>query len=122
MELNVIEQCLNLYKTGVVQRGLIQSRNDLLARRQLITDNNNSNINSSSNDSKIKSDSNDSSFPVTAADTLLTSLDTFDIEEEVFPRIHGLVFNPSDGMLKKLDVNYLDRLGSLEYIYGLYKT
>jgi hypothetical protein len=42
------------------------------------------------------------------------------LEEEVFPRIHGLVFNPKDGLLKKLPVNFAKRVGSLDHIYGLY--
>ena len=43
------------------------------------------------------------------------------LEEEVYPRIHGLVFNPKDGLLKKLPVNFAKRLGPLDHIYGLYK-
>ena len=43
------------------------------------------------------------------------------LEEEVYPRIHGLVFNPKDGLLQKLSVNFSKRVGSLEHIYGLYK-
>lgn len=69
VELNVIEQCINVYKTGVVQR-----------RR----------INSSKKG------------------------------EEATPRIHGLVFDPSEGILRKLKVNFAARVGSLEHIYGLY--
>jgi len=42
------------------------------------------------------------------------------LEEEVYPRIHGLVFNPKDGLLKKLPVNFTRRVGSLDHIYGLY--
>ena len=43
------------------------------------------------------------------------------LEGEVFPRIHGLVFNPKDGLLKKLPVDFTKRVGSLDHIYGLYK-
>jgi len=43
------------------------------------------------------------------------------LEEEVYPRIHGMVFNPKDGLLKKLPVNFIKRVGSLDHIYGLYK-
>jgi len=42
------------------------------------------------------------------------------LEEEVYPRIHGLVFNPKDGYLKKLPVNFTKRVGTLDHIYGLY--
>ena len=42
------------------------------------------------------------------------------LEEEVYPRIHGLVFNPKDGFLKKLQVDFSKRAGSLHHIYGLY--
>jgi hypothetical protein len=42
-------------------------------------------------------------------------------EEEVYPRIHGMVFNPKDGILKKLPVDYNKRVGPLDHIYGLYK-
>jgi len=69
VELNVIEQCLNLYKTGVVQRRRIQTHN---------------------------------------------------LGIPMVPRIHGLVFSPLDGLLKRLKVNYARRVGSLEHIYGLY--
>ena len=71
VELNVIEQCLNLYKTGVVQRKRIRTH--------------------------AQSDGTDH-----------------------YPRIHGMVFNPKDGILKKLAVDFRKRVGNLDYIYGLY--
>jgi carbonic anhydrase len=71
VELNVIEQCLNLYKTGVVQRKRLE----------------------------------------TAAATG---------GAEIYPRIHAMVFNPGEGILKKLDVNFEQRVGSLEHIYSIY--
>jgi carbonic anhydrase len=71
VELNVVEQCLNLYKTGVVQRKRIQTH----------------------------AQSNGT---------------------EHHPRIHGMVFNPSDGILKKLSVDFRQRVGNLDHIYGLY--
>lgn len=40
--------------------------------------------------------------------------------DAVYPRIHGLVFDPSEGLLKKLKVDFQGRIGSLESIYGLY--
>jgi hypothetical protein len=43
------------------------------------------------------------------------------LEEEVYPRIHGMVFNPKDGLVKKLPVNFIKRVGSLDDIYGLYE-
>ena len=82
VELNVIEQCLNLYKTGVVQRKRHQTRKELLLLQ---------------------------AFPKNT-----------NLEEEVYPRIYGMVFNPADGHLKKLTVNFERRVGSLDHIYGLY--
>jgi len=69
VELNVIEQCINVYKAGVVQRRRLKSKQ---------TDGTHS------------------------------------------PRIHGLVFDPSEGILRKLPVNFAARVGSLEHIYRLY--
>lgn len=80
VELNVIEQCLNMFKTGVIQRKRIQIRQSLLKDGR-------------------------------AADQL---------GDDVFPRIHGFVFNPADGMLKKLPVDFETAIGSLDHIYGLY--
>ena len=71
VELNVIEQCLNLYKTGVVQRKRLETE---------------------------------------AASG----------GAEIYPRIHAMVFNPGEGILKKLDVDFEQRVGSLEHIYGMY--
>ena len=70
VELNVIEQCLNLYKTGVVQRKRLQ---------------------------------------------------TMQSGEPVYPRIHGMVFSPQEGILKKLSVDFDRRVGNLDHIYGLYE-
>jgi hypothetical protein len=104
VELNVIEQCINLFKTGahllpfllalcfivqalrcftvtgVIQRKRIQTRSELLASGK-------------------KAD---------------------ELGDEVYPRIHGMVFNPADGVLKRLPVNFSRRVGSLDHIYGLY--
>jgi hypothetical protein len=43
------------------------------------------------------------------------------LEEEVYPRIHGMVFNPKDGLVKKLPVDFTNMMGSMDHIYGLYK-
>jgi hypothetical protein len=43
-----------------------------------------------------------------------------DVKEQVYPRIHGLVFDPSSGLLKYLPVDFGRRVGSLDHIYGLY--
>jgi hypothetical protein len=40
--------------------------------------------------------------------------------DEIVPRIHGMVFNPKDGKLKKLPIDFKRRVGSLDHIYGLY--
>uniref|UniRef100_A0A7S3M860 Carbonic anhydrase n=1 Tax=Spumella elongata TaxID=89044 RepID=A0A7S3M860_9STRA len=79
VELNVVEQCLNLYKTGVVQRRRNEVREELKAADP---------------NRKIPQD-------------------------ELYPRIHGLVFNPADGILKNLPVDFKKRVGSLDHIYGL---
>ena len=51
---------------------------------------------------------------------LLSMMQLARLEEEVIPRIHGLVFNPSDGSVKKLQINFnLNK--KLDHIYGLYE-
>eukprot|EP00981_Chlorochromonas_danica_P011301 scaffold3867_cov150-Ochromonas_danica.AAC.3 len=80
VELNVIEQCINIYKTGAVQRKRIQVRQELLKSGRRVED----------------------------------------LGDDVFPRIHGMVFNPADGLLHKLPVDFSRRVGSLDHIYGLY--
>lgn len=79
VELNVIEQCLNLYKTGVVQRRRFEVREELQ-----------------------KAD------PAAQID-----------DEDIYPRIHGLVFDPSDGILRRLPVDFASRVGPLDHIYSL---
>jgi carbonic anhydrase len=81
VELNVVEQCINVYKTGVVQRKRIETRTALEKEGRSVKE----------------------------------------IEQEVFPRIHGLVFNPAEGILRRLPVDFEQRIGSLNHIYGLYK-
>jgi carbonic anhydrase len=78
VELNVVEQCLNLYKTGVVQRHRNAHREELKKAN-----------------------------PGARIDP-----------DELIPRIHGLVFNPADGILKRLPVDFGKRVGSLDHIYG----
>lgn len=70
VELNVIEQCLNLYKTGDVQRKRAESGKDGVA----------------------------------------------------YPRIHGMVFSPKDGILRKLPVNFKAYMAKYKDIYNLYDT
>ncbi len=77
VELNVIEQCLNIYKTGIVQRRRLQVRKQL---------------------------KEEGTYHRT----------------KLFPRIHGMVFDNSTGLLKSLPVDFDRRLGSLDHIYGLY--
>ncbi len=74
VELNVIEQCINVYKTGVVQRKRLKQRRDNASGRT----------------------------------------------EDLMPRIHGMVFDPATGFLRKLNIDYSARVGSLEHIYRLY--
>lgn len=40
-------------------------------------------------------------------------------QEDVYPRIHGLVFNHADGVLKKLPVDFKKHIGPLDHIYSL---
>lgn len=84
VELNVIEQCINIYKTGIFQRRRMQS---IAADKKKTLENGE------------------------ATQALSTQT----------PRIHALVFDPKDGTLKKLDVNFESRIGSLDHIYGLYE-
>lgn len=98
VELNVVEQCLNAYKTGIVQRSRHKNRTALLAELN----------------EKALAEGQPYSPP--------TKEERRKIEAAVFPRIHGLVFNPADGLLKKLPVNFARRVGSLDHIYGLYNV
>ena len=65
VELNVVEQCLNLYKNGTVQR-----------KRQ----------------------------------------QTFRESGSAYPRIHGLVFDPSDGVLHRLPVNFGEKFKPFRHV------
>ncbi len=71
VELNVVEQCLNLFKTGVVQR----------ARKESY-------------------DKGDKPF--------------------VAPRVHGLVYNPTEGILHRLPIDFKERTHKLNGLYDLY--
>lgn len=71
VELNVYEQCLNLYKTGVVQRHRLGSHAD-------------------------------------------------PSESFAFPRIHGLVFDPNTGLMRKLPIDFKKGIGHFQHIYDLY--
>ena len=68
MELNVVEQCLNLYKTHVVQQKRYETGKEFG-------------------------------------------------EEGVFPRIHGAVFNPRQGIMKSLKTDIWKRAEQLNSIY-----
>jgi len=70
VELNVVEQCINLFKTGAVQR---------------------------------------------------TRIDTFKSGAEyTTPRVHAVVFDPKDGILKPLEVDFQEYISELSPIYDLY--
>ena len=43
-------------------------------------------------------------------------------KKHIYPRIHGMVFDTSSGLLKSLPVDFDRRVGSLDHIYGLYST
>jgi Carbonic anhydrase len=70
VELNVLEQCLNLYKTGVVQK------------RRLVTH--------------------------------------ADPDSLTYPRIHGLVFDPATGVLKKIPIDFRQEISELSKTYDLF--
>merc|ERR1719401_522220 len=74
VELSVIEQCLNLFKTGDVQR-----RRSETATRP-------------------------------------------DLYECAFPRIHGMVFEPSDGILRKLPIDFKHYLHKYKDVYQMYEA
>ena len=71
VELNVVEQCLNVYKTAVVQKKRLETHGDP-----------------------------DVAF--------------------AYPRIHGLVFDPAEGILKKLPIDYTEQIAELGAIYDLF--
>ena len=71
VELNVVEQCVNLYKTGVVQRRRLETKNE-------------------------------GPYPV--------------------PQIHGVVFDPKVGLLKRVDVDFPAMTDDLDGIYDLYES
>lgn len=70
VELNVIEQCINVYKTGVVQRKRVETHQ---AGQEFTT-----------------------------------------------PRIHGLVFDPRVGRLKRLNADFAKYTKNLNEVYDLY--
>jgi carbonic anhydrase len=70
VELNVLEQCLNLYKTRVVQKRRLETHAD--------------------------------------PDSL------------TYPRIHGLVFDPATGVLKKIPIDFRHEISDLAGAYDLF--
>ncbi|KAJ9445022.1 Carbonic anhydrase [Diplonema papillatum] len=72
VELNVIEQCINIFKTSAVQRHRVTTAGD-----------------------------SNRKYPFST------------------PRIHALVFDPADGILKKLDINWKDEVARYQHIYDL---
>mmetsp|Transcript_10993 Transcript_10993/g.24222 ORF Transcript_10993/g.24222 Transcript_10993/m.24222 type:complete len:301 (-) Transcript_10993:26-928(-) len=72
VELNVVEQCINLFKTGAIQRRRVETFQD-------------------------------SESPFTT------------------PRIHACVFDPKDGRLRRLNVDFREYINELHDIYDLYE-
>ncbi len=70
VELNVMEQVVNIFKTGVIQR----------SRR-----------------------------------------DTYKSKGVAYPRIHGLVYAPGEGVLKKLPVDFKEVLRKNSRVYDMYQ-
>jgi len=120
VELNVIEQCNNIYKTGPVQRKRMEVTEKLIKEQ-----------NDKGGVEKTTQADTDSIFSLlwswggkktqesTTEDTMKLQLERLD--QEVYPRIHGMVFNPKDGLLKKLPLDFNMKKGSLDHIYALYK-
>ena len=75
VELNVIEQCLNIFKTAVVQRRRLETHT------------------MKSTDPNIKF---------------------------AEPRVHAFVYEPGDGNLKRLNVDFKEYISSLQNIYDIY--
>lgn len=71
VELNVVEQCVNLYKTGVVQRRRLETKKE------------------------------GREYPV--------------------PQIHGVVYDPKVGLLKRVNVDFATMCDDLDGIYELYE-
>lgn len=74
VELSVVEQCVTLFKTGVVQRKRKEYRENHKTQRG----------------------------------------------DPVYPKIHGMVFDPKVGILKKLPVNFSSIVRNYQHIYNLY--
>jgi carbonic anhydrase len=74
VELSVVEQCVTLFKTGVVQRKRKEYREKHKTERG----------------------------------------------QPVFPAIHGMVFDPKVGILKRLPVNFTNIIRNYQHIYSLY--
>ena len=78
VELNVIEQCLNIFKTAVVQRKRVETYaaiNDPNSRVQFTE-----------------------------------------------PRVHAYCYDPKNGELKKLEVNFKEYIDDLGSVYDLYQV
>lgn len=71
VEINAVEQCVNLFKTGIIQKQRITTAKDPSCK-----------------------------FPA--------------------PRVHACVFDPKDGRLKQVDVNFDKYLGDLRDVYEMY--
>jgi len=78
IELNVIEQCLNIYKTASVQRRRVQTHMDAM----------------------------DESGNVKFSE----------------PRVHAFVYEPTTGLVNKLDVDFESYLKDLKNVYELYNV
>jgi carbonic anhydrase len=178
VQYNVIEQCVNVYKTGVVQRKRAQIREKLYGavstptsgstKKEVVTTGKTVSSSSSSSSPSnvaqntlrrkfgiagrinrpnspaaakvqvpepeqepavrqtiVRKPSNNlrKKYGIAARIRPSASSPAFlaePTEEEVYPRIHGMVFDPSDGILRRLEIDFDDHTDSLDYIYGLY--
>lgn len=78
VEINVVEQCINIFKTAVVQRRRVETH-------QLLKQ----------GDPQVKF---------------------------IEPRVHAFVYEPSIGIVKRLDVNFKSYFDELRQIYDLYSV
>lgn len=104
VELNVMEQCLNLYKTSCVQRKRAESTEKRLQKRH-----------------KALEAAGDADADAAGADTA-EEANGEDDPNFATPRIHALVFDPKDGLMHPLPVDFKMMVQKHQHIYDLYQT
>ena len=128
VELNVVEQCLNLYKTDAVQRRRLDTYYDpaeptAYPVHALLLD-------ALRDDSCFYRTFSSSTLPPLSSGHHRTIRKSCDSEKEVltqsvvaaaaWQRIHGLVFDPKEGLLHKLPIDFKAEIARYRDIYDLY--